>query len=86
MGLIGNSEAELMGPLLLAVLRVKYSGYRSADQEKVQFTSPSVEFSKSVCTSQMEIGGFECCVILFLLQFIIFKSECLASCVLLLDN
>lgn len=49
MGLIGNSEAELMGPLLPAVLRVKYSAHRrSADQEKVRFTSPGVEFSKSV--------------------------------------
>jgi len=45
MGFIGNSEAELMGPQL----PVKYSGHiRSADQEEVQFTSRSVEFSKSV--------------------------------------
>lgn len=44
MEFIGNSEAELMGPLL----PVKYSGHRrSAHQEKVQFTSPGAEFSKS---------------------------------------
>lgn len=44
MRFIGNSEAELTG----LVLAVKYSGHRiNADQEKVQFTSPDAEFSKS---------------------------------------
>lgn len=44
MRFIGNSEVELMG----LVLAVKYSGHRiNADQEKVQFTSPDAEFSKS---------------------------------------
>lgn len=48
MGFIGNSEAELMPPLLPGVLRVKYSERRrNADQEEVQFTSSSAEFSKS---------------------------------------